>query len=194
MSRRRIDPLAIDVAGLVQRSVASLYSSLVTRPTGRAVRYAIESQLAEASQPALSLIDLSEVSLIDFSCADEVVAKLLMRYLGDDRPGDAFFVVAGVGHAHRHAIEVVMERHSLAVVARGQHGRFELIGPRSMGEARVWDVLESRGRIGDHEVQQVLPDETDRAALGLLEARRLVFRPGGGAQVHAFSAVLRELG
>jgi hypothetical protein len=194
MNSRRIDPLAIDVAGLVQRSVASLYSSLVTRPTGRAVRYAIESQLAEASQPALSLIDLSEVSLLDFSCADEVVAKLLMRYLGDDRPGEAFFVVAGVRDAHRHAIEVVMERHSLAVVARGQHGGFELIGPRSLGEARVWDLLESRGRIGDHELRHVLPDETDRVALGLLEARRLVFRPGDGEHVHAFSAVLRDLG
>ena len=56
-----IDPIEIDVGMVLQRSVASLYSHLVTRPTGRAVRLAIESQLAETERPSLSMIDLSEV-------------------------------------------------------------------------------------------------------------------------------------
>ncbi|MGW8267353.1 MAG: hypothetical protein ACWGSQ_13385, partial [Longimicrobiales bacterium] len=55
-----IDPVSIDVGRLVRRSVASLYSSLVTRPTGQAVRLAIENVLAEESgQVSLSIIDLS---------------------------------------------------------------------------------------------------------------------------------------
>ena len=53
------DPIAIDVGSLVQKTVTSLYSHLVTRPTGRAVRMAIETQLSGAGQQSLSLIDLS---------------------------------------------------------------------------------------------------------------------------------------
>jgi len=193
MDEHRIDPIAIDVGQLVQRSVTSLYSTLITRPTGRAVRYAIESQLAGAGQPALSLIDLSEVSLLDFSCADEVVAKLLLRYLADDRPGEAFFVFGGVAEAHRHAIEIVLEKQSLAAVAQAAGGAFELIGIRSGPETRVWEVLEERGRISDGEVEEVLPDDEDRTALARLEERRLVFRAADGARVHALSALIRDL-
>jgi hypothetical protein len=65
-----LPPIQIDVGSLVQRSVATLYSHLVTRPTGRAVRQAIESLLADAGDTAFSLIDLSEVTVLDFSCAD----------------------------------------------------------------------------------------------------------------------------
>ena len=66
----RVDPIAIDVNLVLQHSITSLYSHLVTRPTGRAVRMAIEAQVAESSRTSLSLIDLSEVTIIDFSCAD----------------------------------------------------------------------------------------------------------------------------
>ncbi len=38
-----LDPIAIDVGHLLHRTVTSLYAHLVTRPTGRAVRMAIES-------------------------------------------------------------------------------------------------------------------------------------------------------
>jgi hypothetical protein len=193
MSDFSIDPIAIDVGVLVQRSVASLYSSLITRPTGRAVRYAIESQLADAGEPALSLIDLSEVSLLDFSCADEVVAKLLLRYLADDRPGEAFFVFGGVGEAHRHAIDAALERQSLAAVARVQDGPFELIGTWSGAEGRVWRLLEDRKTVADDEIREVLPEVEEQDALRRLEARRLVFRATAGSRVHALSGLIRDL-
>lgn len=193
MADYRIDPIAIDVGVLLQRSVASLYSSLITRPTGRAVRFAIESQLADARQPALSLIDLSEVSLLDFSCADEVVAKLLLRYLAEDRPGEAFFVFGGVGDAHRPAIQAALVRQSLAVVARAPDGPFELIGTWSGAEGRVWRLLEDRKAVEDHEIDAVLPELEDREALHRLEARRLVFRASPGGAVHALSALIRDL-
>ena len=63
MSESRMGPISIDVGRLVRRTVASLYSSLVTRPTGQAVRLAIENVLAEESGPvSLSVIDLSQVT------------------------------------------------------------------------------------------------------------------------------------
>ena len=70
----------IDVSTVLRRTVCDLYSNLVTRPTGAAVRTEIESQLAGVRGRTLTVIDFSNVNLLDSSCADEIVAKLLLRF------------------------------------------------------------------------------------------------------------------
>lgn len=180
-------PIQIDVGSLVQRSVATLYSHLVTRPTGRAVRLAIESLLADAGDTALSLIDLSEVNVLDFSCADEVVAKLLLRYLDADRPREAYFVIRGLSDIHREPIEVVLERQQLATVAQREDGTYELLGVRSGSEDSVWRVVETHGRIRSEEVPLLLPAPEDRTALRGLVRRRVVFADVSSGTVHALS-------
>ena len=116
-----LTPVTIDVGSLVSKTVTSLHSHLVTRPTGRAVRMAIETQLASAGAQSLSLIDLSEVTILDFSCADEVVAKLLQRCLESDTH-EAFFMFRGVRESHRDQIQGVLERQALIAVAETETG------------------------------------------------------------------------
>lgn len=183
--------LQIDVRELVQRTVASLYSSLVTRPTGRAVRLAIETQLAEVGETAVGLIDLSEVTLLDFSCADEVVAKLLMRYQDADRPREAFFVFRGVSEPHRDPIEAVLERQSLATVVQGRDGRSGLLGFWSDEEGELWRMVEERGRLTREQVADAL-DPREREMVGRLVRRRLVFRSSEG-DVYALSRMVTDL-
>ena len=187
----RVEPLQIDVGSLVRRSVATLYSHLVTRPTGRAVRLAIETQLAEAGETSCSLIDLSEVTVLDFSCADEVVAKLLARYLGEDRPQEAFFVFRGVGERHKGPIEAVLERHQLAAVAEGE-GSYELVGTRSGLEADVWSAVEARGWLAHGVLPALFQRPLELEALDALVRRRLVFRSASG-DVHALSRLVADL-
>ena len=185
-----VDPIPIDVGLLLQHTIASLYSHLVTRPTGRAVRMAIEAQLAESSRTSLSVIDLSEVTVIDFSCADEVVAKLILRSLEEDRPGDALFVFRAVSQRHREPIEAVLQRQSLLAVAEVGGGRFELLGTRTRDEAHAWEVLESRGRIESADVEEVLPGANHREALDELVLRRVVFEAPGAGGYHALSTLV----
>jgi hypothetical protein len=194
MAEFGIDPVSIDVGRLVQRNVASLYSSLVTRPTGQAVRLAIENVLAEETGPiSLSVIDLSQVTVIDFSCADEVVAKLLLRFLEDDRPQEAFFVFRGIRELHRDPIEVVLERQTLAAVAETESGEFELIGSTTFKEMEVWQALEGRGQIGPKEVPGLVPGNGAEETLGQLARRRLVFRNPGSGAYQALSDLLNNL-
>jgi hypothetical protein len=101
-------PFSFDLSSLVRRSVASLYSHLVTRPTGRALRMGIESQIGEIGSVCLSVLDFSQVVVLDYSCADEVVAKLIQRYQAADRPADAYFVARGLADQHRHPIDEVL--------------------------------------------------------------------------------------
>jgi len=186
-----VEPVQIDVGSLVRRSVATLYSHLVTRPTGRAVRLAIETQLAEAGETSCSLIDLSQVTVLDFSCADEVVAKLLSRYLAADRPRDAFFVLRGVQERHRDPIEAVLERHRLAAVSEGERG-YELLGTTSAPEGRAWSRIEERGRVASTALSGLFPAPAEREALESLVGRRLVLRTPGG-DVVALSRLVMDL-
>lgn len=141
-----VDPSFIDLRALLRKSVTTLYADLVTRPTGRAVRLGIEQQLGAVSGPCVSVIDFSQVGILDFSCADEIVAKLLLRYRGRDRPADAFFFVRGLADHHREPIECVLDRHGLLLGGQGRGGERWLLGPTSNEVRKVWSCLEELGR------------------------------------------------
>ncbi len=192
MTERPIDPIEIDLGEVLQKSMTSLYAHLVTRPTGRAVRMAIETQLQGAGTLSLSLIDFSEVVIIDFSCADEVVAKLLQHCLDDDAR-DALFVFRGVHEPHRDQIEVVLERQGLAAVVETQPGGFRLLGVHSEDEGRAWGMLEDRGTMAPEEVDEFLGSDVDRAALTSLLGRGLAFKSPSSGRVHALSRLVEHL-
>lgn len=192
MSRRDPDPITIDVGKVLQRTVTSLYSNLVTRPTGRAVRMAIEARLHGAGSVCLSIIDFSEVVIIDFSCADEVVAKLLQQFL-DDESRDAFFVFRGVAEPHRDQIEAVLCRRGLAAVLETRPGSFELAGVHTDGEARVWRTLEERGTLETDDVGRLFPRASERDALRSLADRGLVFPHTKSGRIHALSRLVSHL-
>ena len=65
----------IRVERLLRESVETPYCNLVTRTTGRLVRRSIARELAAVDAP-LALLDFSDVGLVDFSCADGIIAKL----------------------------------------------------------------------------------------------------------------------
>lgn len=113
----------IRVERLLRESVETPYSNLVTRTTGRLVRSSIARAL-EADGAPLALLDFSDVGLVDFSCADEIVAKLLL-----DPPTGAYLVLQGLGEEQLEAIEHVLQHHELAALVHdpGQGG------PRPVG-------------------------------------------------------------
>jgi len=185
-----VEPISIDVGNVLRRSVESVYSHLVTRPTGRAVRLAIEAQISESKRTALSLIDLSDVTVMDFSCADEIVAKLLMRFLEEDRPVDALFVFRGVRQSLHEPIQAVLERQELLAVAQDGDGGCALMGTRTEEEEYVWAILEGRGRIGGGEVLEVFPGAHHREVLDELVLRRVAFASPGESVYHALSTLV----
>ena len=168
----------IDVGVALRRSVCHLYSDLVTRPTGAAVRREIEEQLALVGDRMLTVIDFSQVGLLDFSCADEVVAKLLLRYAADAAPDEGYFLFRGVRDVHFDAIEAVLERHQLALVVQTEDGVAHLVGTVDELERAAWQLLERDGRRTPAQVAAALGlDLADAAALlDALCRRRLALR------------------
>lgn len=188
----RFDPIWIDVGQVLQRTVTSLYSHLVTRPTGRAVRMAIEARLQSAGTRSISLIDLSEVVILDFSCADEVVARLVEDATRSPTH-EAFFVFRGVLEPHRDQIESVLERRGLATVAETEPGTFQLMGTRTEGEERIWSELERRGLVDPDDIGDLAGDAEDLRALESVLLRRLAFRNPSSGRVHALSRLVKHI-
>jgi hypothetical protein len=172
----------IDLGTVLRQTLsANLYSNLVTRPTGRAVRTQIEVLLESArlsgSRPrSLAVIDFSHVAMIDFSCADEVIAKLLLSY-GQEH--EAYFVFRGMTDDHWDAIETVLERHGLALVVERESG-VELMGVVDDRELRAFAAIKRRGRAESWELAGDLgePEPAVRTALDRMWSRRLIMRAG----------------
>jgi hypothetical protein len=181
----------IDLGTVLRQTLAAnLYSNLVTRPTGAAVRTQIEL-LLRSSEPSLTVIDFSHVSMIDFSCADEVIAKLLLSY-GQER--EAYFVFRGMTDDHWDAIEAVLERHGLALVVE-REGEMELVGVVEDGERRAWEAVKRRGRAESWELAGDLgePELSVRHALDRMWHRRLIMRLGDAYMAVGDAAGPREL-
>lgn len=140
--------------------------------------------------PFVSLIDLTRVPVLDFSCADEVVARLLVKYLRPDRPLDAFFLFRAAGDTHRHAVDAVLGRHDLAAVCDLGDGCCRLLGSASEDEGVAWRNLEHRRTIAPGGLAAVLGDRGD-AVLARLAERRLVYRGPNGTSL-ALSAVTSQ--
>jgi hypothetical protein len=174
-------PNHIDLGTVLRQTLsANLYSNLVTRPTGAAVRTQIEL-LMQTSERSLTVIDFSHVAMIDFSCADEVIAKLLMRHGGgqEDASREAYFVFRGMTDDHWDAIEAVLERHGLALVVESESG-MELVGVLEDRERRAFQAIKRRGRAESWELAGDLdePEPAVRHALDRMWHRRLIMRRG----------------
>ena len=164
----------IDVSTVLRGTVCDLYSNLVTRPTGAAVRTAIERQVVDIGAPVVTTIDFSQVNLLDFSCADEIVAKLLLRYADADGPS-GYLLFRGIHGGHLDPIETVLERHELALIA-WHEGFAELFGCVSDDERWVWELVRDEGPVSVRDAAVMLEASSEEVdgLLARLARRRLL--------------------
>jgi hypothetical protein len=180
--------MPLDLRMALARAECDLYSNLVTRATGRAVRGQLESMLSEMPGQRLAVLDFTHVGVLDFSCADEIVAQLLLRF-GAGLPAHvpapplpSYFMFRGLAEAHLEALEPVLERHGLALVAEAHDGSMQLVGMVEPEEHSTWTlVLQSGG--GDVDTIAEFAGELSldlHARLVALARRRLVIETSAG--------------
>jgi hypothetical protein len=157
------------------------------------LRLGIESQLGELGPFCVSVLDFSQVMVLDYSCADEVIAKLILNYQRDDRPNDAYFVVRGLAEEHTDPIEEVLVRHQLALVAEIDSD-YALLGRATDVEREVWGELQKVGNADPVELARFVGyTETQVAvALNTLHLLRTVLRPANSTRFYSLSSVLQQ--
>jgi hypothetical protein len=141
----------IDVGSVLRHSANLPFSDLVTRPTGAAVRRCIERELALMSDGEVAMLDFSHIGMMDYSCADEVVAKLLLA-LAAQGSAPGYVVFHGITDAHLEAIEVVLDHHGLALVVQFADGGARLVGAVTDDERTVWELINARGSAAPEEM------------------------------------------
>jgi hypothetical protein len=114
-----------DLRDLMDEHLAT--NNLVTRETGRSMRELIELRLEREPEGAVVALDFSHVGIIDFSCADEIVSKLVARLQGLEY-GDKYVVLHGLTSTHEENIAVALERKKLAVLVSRPDGSWRLLG------------------------------------------------------------------
>lgn len=178
----------IDVGTVLQSSVNAEFSNLVTRSTGATVRAVIERQLSGLGDGSVAYLDFSRIGVLDRSCADEFVAKLMLPG-GAERPARPGFVVLnGISEAHLEAIEGVLHAHGLALVVQFPDGAPQLVGAVTEPERRLWELVMSSGEAAVEAIARAAAIALDDAAslLETLAQRRLLRRvPEGYAPLGA---------
>jgi hypothetical protein len=166
----------ISLHRVLQEAVATPYRNLVTRATGAAVRGRIEATLAPGDGHT-TLLDFSGVECLDLSCADEIVAKLLLAAA----TGDRVLVLAGVRDDQREALEHVLAHHRLAVAAcfSGTEPP-DVLGWTTCDARQAFADLRARGAADCPALAERLGWPLDRAAVALEQlALHRIARPMG---------------
>lgn len=96
------------------------------RSRGVKIRGLIEKMLREEKGSLLVVLDFSGIGSIDFSWADEVVAKMISR-LWSGEYGEKFLVLKGLNVSQIENISVALERKRLATLTIGSEG-WKIIG------------------------------------------------------------------
>lgn len=142
---------SIDVSAVLHQAVRATYADLVTRATGRAVREHIE-HVYDAEPVPVTRMDFGGVRCIDYSCADEIVAKLLRQRM-------RVLLLRGCSEAHLEALTQVLEGHGLAVILERADGTLDGLGRRESAMALLDELVAAQ-----------LAARTAEGAVALVEA------------------------
>ena len=152
---------------------------IVTRQSGQVIRSRIERDIEKEKNGAVIALDFSNIGIIDYSCADEVVTKLISRLLSGEY-GDKYIILTGLNENQKENIEVALERKELAVMAKLNNGRKILLGSLNNYFKETLNFIIKKDKItaGDLSESLKLPANTSGTRLLNLYKKRLVKRIG----------------
>ncbi|MCR4321717.1 MAG: STAS-like domain-containing protein [Candidatus Brocadiaceae bacterium] len=175
---------------LLKEELKNGSNDLVTRTSGPVIRERIEKDIGKEEDGAIIALDFSKIGIIDYSCADEIVAKLVSRLLSNEY-GDRYIVLSGLNENQKENIEVALERKDLAVMAENRDGRKILLGSLNNYLKETLNLILKKGKITAKDLSEIMKLEANTSGTRLLNLykKRLVKRidetmPGGKVWVY----------
>ena len=176
---------------LLKEELKNGSSDLVTRNSGQVIRERIEKDIAGEKEGEVIALEFSKIGVIDYSCADEIVAKLISRLVSNEY-GDKYIVLTGLNENQKENIEVALERKDLAVMVEMKDGKKILIGSLNNYLQETLNFVSKKGKITANDLSAALklPANTSGTRLLNLYKKRLVkrieeIRDGGRVWVYA---------
>ncbi|HHT9115388.1 MAG TPA: STAS-like domain-containing protein [Candidatus Wunengus californicus] len=162
---------------LLKEELKNGSNDLVTRVSGQVIRERIERDITHEEDGAIIALDFSKIGIIDYSCADEIVAKLISRLLSGEY-GDKYITLIGLNENQRENIEVALERKELAVMAEMRDGRKILLGSLNNYLKETLNLILKKGKISAKDLSESMKLEANTSGTRLLNLhkKRLVKR------------------
>ena len=162
---------------LLKEELKNGSNDLVTRPSGQIIRERIERDIAGEGDGVVIALDFSKIGIIDYSCADEIVAKLISRLLSGEY-GDKYITLTGLNENQKENIEVALERKELAVMAEMRDGRKILLGSLNNYLKETLNLILKKGKISAKDLSESMKLEANTSGTRLLNLhkKRLVKR------------------
>lgn len=169
--------LTYNLYKLLKEELRNGSNDLVTRQSGQVIRERIERDIEKEDDSAVIALDFSKIGVIDYSCADEIIAKLVSRLLGGEY-GDRYILLTGLNENQKENIEVALERKNLAVPAETVEGKRLLLGSLNNYLKETLQCIEKKGKVTSREISETMGLEANTSGTRLLNLhkKRLVKR------------------
>ena len=152
-------------------------NNLVTRPTGQSMRERIERDLEQEPAGSVVGLDFAKIGVIDYSCADEIAAKLVSRLLSGEY-GNRYLLFLGLNENQKENIEVAIERKDLAIIAEMKDGSRCVLGNLNNYLKDTLDFIVKKKKATSKELSDAKKIEPNTSGTRLLNLykKRLVKR------------------
>jgi hypothetical protein len=166
-----------DLYTFLKEELGNGSKDLVTRPSGEKIRQRIERDMGKEPEGTVVALDFSKIGIIDYSCADEIVTKLVSRLLGGEY-GDKYLMLAGLNENQKENIEVALERKDLAVMAEMRDGSRAVLGNLNNYLKDTLDFIVKNKKVTSKELSDAKKVEANTSGTRLLNLykKRLVKR------------------
>jgi hypothetical protein len=166
-----------DLYKLLKEELKNGSSDLVTRRSGQVMRERIEHDIQQEDERTVTSLDFTSIGIIDYSCADEIIAKLISRLLSGEY-GDKYIILTGLSDNQKENIEVALERKDLAVMSETRVGARLLLGNLNNYLKETLAFIEKNKRVTAKDFSDVMKLESNTSGTRLLNLhkKRLVKR------------------
>jgi Fic family protein len=166
-----------NIYSILKEALKNGSNDLVTRQSGQIVRERIEADIGQEKDGTVVALDFSRISIIDFSCADEIVAKLISRLISGEY-GDKYITLTGLNENQKENIEVALERKDLAIMAELKDGKKMLLGSLNNYLKETLQLILKKERITAKELSEIMKLAANTSGTRLLNLykKRLVKR------------------
>jgi len=166
-----------DIYKFLKEELKNGSSDLVTRTSGQVIRKRIERDIENENNGEVVKLDFSKIGVIDYSCADEIVAKLISRLLSSEY-GDRYILLTGLNVNQKENLEVALERKDLSVMAEMRNAERILLGKLNNYLKETLSLVEKKKKITAKDLSMIMKLEANTSGTRLLNLhkKRLVKR------------------
>jgi hypothetical protein len=166
-----------DLSKFLKEELGNGSKDLVTRPSGEKIRQRVERDMEKEPDGSVIALDFVRIGIIDYSCADEIIAKLVSRLLSGEY-GDKYILLTGLNENQKENIEVALERKDLAIVSEMREGYRVLIGNLNNYLKETLGFIQKKKKVSAKDLSTGLKLEANTSGTRLLNLhkKRLVRR------------------